>query len=188
MGKRVLLIDNEDSFTFNIWDYLSRAGANVEVIPFQSEALDSKWPDFDGLVLGPGPGNPELMPELQNFTLKVMQQKPILGICLGFQAIAYVQGAEIKKGDPHHGKTDQVKIVKQSVIFKDIPETFSIVRYHSLVVKNLKLPLVPTLLAENGELMGFEHETKKIWGLQFHPEAHLSEHGISLFKNWIEQI
>ncbi len=188
MAKRILLVDNDDSFTLNIRDYLCMTGAEVTVSNFASVKESGKWMDYDAIVLGPGPGNPGSMPDLLDFTIAVIARKPLLGICLGFQAIALTYGAKIVKKEPKHGKTDIVIMVRRSTLFSDIPDRFRVVRYHSLQVENLPRPLLPNLLTEKGELMGFEHESMKISGFQFHPEAHLSEYGLQLLKNWIKII
>jgi anthranilate/para-aminobenzoate synthase component II len=125
------------------------------------------------------------MPTLQALIEKWYRQKPILGICLGFQAIAYFFGGKIDKGMPHHGKVERVKQMHPNQLFHQCPEEFNVVRYHSLLVSSLGKPLVPTLFAKNGELMAFEHESLPISGLQFHPEAHLSEFGLQIFANWL---
>lgn len=184
MGKKILLVDNEDSFTLNIRDYLRQTGVQVSVLPFGQAYMRDDWKNYDALVLGPGPGNPEYMPDLLEFTRMAMVQMPVLGICLGFQAIAFALGARISRKEPRHGKTDSVKIVRRGRLFRDIPDNFTVVRYHSLVVEDLQKPLISNLMTEKGELMGFEHDSLNICGFQFHPEAHLSEYGLQLLKNW----
>jgi anthranilate synthase/aminodeoxychorismate synthase-like glutamine amidotransferase len=188
MSKKILLVDNEDSFTLNIRDYLWMTGAKVNVSHFASVRKTGAWHNYDALVLGPGPGNPGFMPDLLDFTNSVISRKPLLGICLGFQAIAVVHGVKIVKKEPKHGKIDFVNLVRRSTLFMDIPDRFRVVRYHSLQVEDLAPPLLPNLLTERGELMGFEHENLKISGFQFHPEAHLSEFGMQLLKNWIKML
>ena len=181
----ILLIDNFDSFTYNIWDYLSRVGANVEV----KRRNEISVPDiarYDGIVISPGPGNPKELPDLMNLVEATVNQKPTLGICLGFQAIAYHFGSEILEGEPMHGKISNIQVTVRGNLLKGLPDQMQVVRYHSLTVNNLKAPLVNLAITKNQEVMAFEHQTLPVAGLQYHPEAYLSQYGPEVFRNWLD--
>lgn len=184
---RILLVDNFDSFTYNIFDYLCRLGADVKVC-CRSEALESSdLNEYDGLVISPGPGNPESMPDLKKVLDMVLGKMPVLGICLGHQAIAHFYGAAIIKARPMHGKISLVESLQDSVLLAGIPSAFRVVRYHSLVVSDLPSELLPLLVSRDDHcLMAFVHRNLPVMGIQFHPEAHLTEFGLPLLKNWLD--
>lgn len=183
---KIALIDNRDSFSYTIVDYLLQLGTDIRLIHLDEITSHKSWIDqADGIVLGPGPGHPAELPMLQLLLKEYILAKPILGICLGFQAICLHFGAEIKKGQPIHGKISEVKKIGASHLFQGLPETFQVVRYHSLCVENVQKPLRLTLLTKEGVSMGIEHENWPIMGVQFHPEAHLSEHGLQILNNWL---
>ena len=182
----ILLIDNYDSFTYNICDYLRRLGAKVKVTE-RAACSPSDFSSADGLVFSPGPGNPTKLPDLQSLIREAVFAKPVLGICLGHQAIAAEFGADIVKGEPKHGKLSRVyrKNGEQALV-NGLPSDFQVVRYHSLQVKNLPEPLIPLLETAEGELMAFCHLHYPVAGIQFHPEAWLTEFGTELLKNWLD--
>lgn len=182
---RILLIDNFDSFTYNVWDYLSRSGAEVKV-KRRNEVSVSEIFHYQGVVISPGPGNPKEIPELMNLVESAVTQKPTLGICLGFQAIAYHFGAEVQKGKPMHGKVSDVVVTHRGNLLKALPDTFQVVRYHSLIVTELKEPLIPLAVTDAKELMAFEHQNLPVAAVQFHPEAHLTQFGETIFRNWLD--
>jgi anthranilate synthase/aminodeoxychorismate synthase-like glutamine amidotransferase len=185
--KKVLLIDNFDSFTYNITDYLRRLGAIVTV----KERPMCSMEDFlqsDAVLISPGPGNPQQMPDLMSIVKTVVGLRPVLGICLGHQALAHHFGSDIVKSVPRHGKCSKVQKIHDSVLLLDLPVQFSVVRYHSLVVSNLAECLNPILITSDWILMAFEHKELPVWGVQFHPEAHLTEFGLQLLRNWLENL
>ncbi|BDD03099.1 anthranilate synthase component II [Aureibacter tunicatorum] len=182
----ILLVDNFDSFTYNLVDYFARLGEKclVRRNDVSLEELDKL--DFDKIVLSPGPGKPEdagnLMKVIDAYHLKY----PMLGICLGHQALASYFGGNIKKAlRPMHGKVSNVKNF-QIGVFKGLPEQFDVVRYHSLVVDNLPDMLEKTALVDTGEIMGLRHVELPLEGVQFHPEAILTENGLKILHNWIQ--
>lgn len=190
MGKisdcRLLLVDNFDSFTYNIYDYLSRIGADVKVKTLE-EVKSEDWEEADGIVISPGPGNPVELPRLRNLVSEFLRKdKPLLGICLGHQVLALHFGARIEKFTPMHGKVSLVQKLHDSPLLAGIPDDFRVVRYHSLVVNNLPDCLIALVAAQDGCLMAFEHATMPVMGIQFHPEAHLSEFGLKLLQNWLD--
>jgi len=141
---------------------------------------------FSGIVLSPGPGNPKDQQLLLSIIEKYWMLKPILGICLGHQAIGYFFGSEIIKMDkPMHGKISLIKVVCRDPVFENTNDEFNIVRYHSLILG--KLPPMLKVLAEskNGEIMALSHTVYPIYGFQFHPEAILSENGEKIIQNWL---
>ena len=182
--KKILLIDNHDSFTYNIWDHLSILGAQVFVIRIE-KVIPSHINHYDGIVLSPGPGNPANLPELEAIVRYIIPHFPVLGICLGFQALALEFGFEVEKGIPTHGKCCLVEKMEEGRLTQNLPPSFEVVRYHSLVVKKLNPPLIPLLQTKSGEIMAFEHESLPIAGIQYHPEAHLTAFGFEILKNWL---
>ena len=184
MNRKILLVDNFDSFTFNVKDYLEQCGATVTVIT-RPDVKIADYELYDGIVFSPGPGNPATMPELCELVQYAMISKPTFGICLGFQAIAFCLGGSIRKGSPHHGKLSRVRKVQDGELIKGLPDFFEVVRYHSLIVADLVLPLKILLETEEQEIMAFEHISLPVCGVQFHPEAYLSEGGLTFFRNWL---
>jgi anthranilate synthase component 2 len=180
----ILLVDNLDSFTFNIVEYLEILGAEVKVVRV-NDIVESHFHGINGVVISPGPGNPQNLPILMKVISDVLDRLPVLGICLGFQAIALKFGADIEKGNPYHGKISKVRMINEGRLNQNLPHDFEVVRYHSLIVKELKDPLIPLLETNTGELMAFEHKSKPIMGVQFHPEAYLTQFGFDLLKNWL---
>ena len=178
-----MLIDNYDSFTYNLRDYLLQLGKEVEV-KRNDEPLDSFHANYEGVVLSPGPETPEKAHNLLGL-IDFYQNHPLLGVCLGHQAIASFFGSKvIKAKQAVHGKVREVQH-NADVLFRKIPQKFNAVRYHSLVVEHCDYPLVVTSISPENEVMSFRHQDKLIFGLQFHPESILTEHGLQLLKNWL---
>lgn len=182
----ILLLDNYDSFTYNLYDYLRQAGAQCVVVRNDSPELLAFSPeDFDGVVLSPGPKRPEdagLMPDL----IRAWHERlPMLGICLGHQALGCFFGSKVVLADvPMHGKTSTVRH-KGHPLFAGVPEQFSAMRYHSLVVQGpLEAPLHCIASTDDGAVMALAHERLPLLGVQFHPESVLTEHGHRLIANW----
>lgn len=185
---KVLLLDNYDSFTYNLYDYLLQAGAECQVVRNDALALDAfEQLAFDAIVLSPGPGRPAeaglLLPLLERWQARV----PILGICLGHQALGEFFGARLVLAPvPRHGKTSVVRHDGQHALFAGIPLEFNAMRYHSLLLESLEgSPLRPLAHTESGEIMALVHDSLPLAGVQFHPESILTEHGLILLKNWL---
>ena len=184
----MLLIDNYDSFTWNIVQYLRMA--EVEPIVIKNDEMDLKEIeklDFSSIILSPGPSNPDNAGVCVPLIEKYYKTKKILGICLGMQCIAQVFGGKIVKDEnPFHGKVSKIFFKAKSPLFAGIPDGFSATRYHSLIAaKNtLKPPLKITAETENGILMAIEHEKFPLYGVQFHPEAILTEFGHEIIENF----
>ena len=186
----LLLIDNYDSFTYNLFHYLSEVGADVQVHrndALSAEAAIAMKPQ--GIVLSPGPCSPsEAGICLDVIKLAAQTGVPLLGVCLGHQAIGQSFGGNvIRAPQPVHGKTDDI-IHKGVGLFKNISSPVKATRYHSLIVERSSLPAELTVTAENrdGLIMGLQHKTLPIYGAQFHPESIVSEHGHTMFKNFVE--
>jgi anthranilate synthase component 2 len=183
----ILLIDNFDSFTFTIADYLQVAHQNVRVLP-RTRVDHNELEEADGIVLSPGPGNPGQMTDLLNLIKQMPASKPVLGICLGFQALGILSGASLTSGLPVHGKIATVIRQKStSWLLENLPESFSVVRYHSLRFNHCPAGWDPVLSTEDGILMAMEKEDRPWAGVQFHPEAYLTEHGMTLIQNWLKK-
>lgn len=184
----MILIDNYDSFTYNIVEYFKILGQDIKV--FKNDEItinDLKQMDFKAIILSPGPSNPDNAGITKDIISNFYKVKPILGVCLGFQAIAQSFGADIiESGTPTHGKTSKIFYVPQEALFKGIKQGFTATRYHSLIVDNIKPPIIPIAHTEDNTLMAIKIENYPVYGVQFHPEAILTKQGIDIFKNFIE--
>lgn len=181
----ILIIDNYDSFTYNLVDYFEQLGTEVLVKRNDVSMKLLEELHFEALVLSPGPEDPlkanNLMPIVENYLGKI----PILGICLGHQAIALSIGSDLVKAErPMHGMLSGIE-VKEGILFKNLPNEFEVVRYHSLLIEQLSPDLRPTAFTVKGELMAFESEKLMVCGLQFHPEAILTQYGLDMLRNWL---
>lgn len=183
-----LLIDNYDSFTFNLYHYLEELGAKVEVV--RNDAIgvgDVLARRPEGIVISPGPGRPEEAGMIEELIGAAAGHIPILGICLGHQAIGHVFGGEVVRApEIMHGKTSAIRH-KGSGLFAGLPSPFTATRYHSLIVARDSLPdcLEITAETDDGLIMGLAHRRYAIHGVQFHPESIASEHGHDLLRNFI---
>jgi anthranilate synthase component 2 len=141
--------------------------------------------DFDGLILSPGPGRPRQAGNLMGILQRYVGQIPILGVCLGHQAIGEFFGARLVKNEiPTHGKVHQVKKSIPHFLTESLPNRFAVTRYHSLVLKDLPQQLEMILETDSGEIMAIAHVDLPILGIQYHPEAHLTDYGLELVKAW----
>ena len=185
----ILLIDNYDSFTYNLYQYLSLLENGVAVARNDSIGVgDIERMDPELIVLSPGPGGPASAGLCVKAVHVFQGRIPILGVCLGMQAIAVSQGASvIKARKPMHGKTGPI-MHEGSGLFQGMPNPIMATRYHSLVVERHSLPdtLVVDAESEDGEIMALSHRMHPIWGVQFHPEALLTEHGMELLSNAVK--
>ncbi|MFQ0997190.1 anthranilate synthase component II [Gilliamella sp. CG25] len=188
----IILIDNYDSFTFNIYDYLCRAKAKVKVIKNNEMTIDQlKKLNFSKIVLSPGPGSPSNAGITLSVLAEFNRSCPIFGICLGHQAIAQYFGYEIVKSpQPMHGKLDNINHDGQG-IFTGIDNPLTVVRYHSLMVRDNLLPtsspLIVTARNKQGLIMGLRHKYLPIESVQFHPEAIKTDCGLQIIKNFVHQ-
>lgn len=185
--KHILVIDNYDSFTYNLVHYLEDLDCKVTVKRNDQLSLDEAK-DYDKILLSPGPGIPDEAGLLKDIISTYANKKSILGVCLGMQAIGEVFGGSLINLDTvYHGVATKINItVDDEPIFKDLPRNISVGRYHSWVV-NKQLPeiLEATSFDKNGELMSLRHKIYDIKGVQFHPESVLTPDGKQLLKNWV---
>jgi len=188
---KILLVDNYDSFTYNLVHLIQQLGEKYEVSVRRNDEISiEEVAAYDRILLSPGPGLPAdaglMLPIIQTYADK----KPILGICLGHQAIGQVFGAELLNLPAvfHGVATPITKTAISSPLFKNLPEIFSVGRYHSWVLspENFPKELHITALDEAGNIMAFQHAQYKIQAVQFHPESVLTAHGESMMKNWLE--
>ncbi|CAN5361623.1 aminodeoxychorismate/anthranilate synthase component II [soil metagenome] len=184
----LLMIDNYDSFTFNIVQYLGELGQDVRVIRNDELTVDQIAAlDPERIVLSPGPCTPSEAGVCIDVLRELGGKLPILGVCLGHQAIGEAFGGDVIRAQAlMHGKTSPIEHEGKGV-FKDLPAPFTAVRYHSLAIKRDTLPdcLEVTAWTADGEIMGVRHRELAIEGVQFHPESILSEHGHQLLGNWL---
>ena len=187
---RLLMIDNYDSFTFNLVQYFAELGAQVEVFrndEITLEGVAARQPER--LVISPGPCSPAeagiSVAAIRHFA----GQLPILGVCLGHQSIGAAFGGKIVRAQQlMHGKTSEITTTQQGV-FAGLPEQFTVNRYHSLAIEKSSCPadLVTTAWTDDGEIMGVRHRELPIEGVQFHPESILTEHGHAMLRNFLAQ-
>jgi len=185
------MIDNYDSFTYNIVQYCKELGADLKVIRNDEMSIDEiKALNPEKIILSPGPSTPNEA----GVTLDVIQEfgdnTPIFGICLGHQSIAQAYGADIVRAkNMMHGKTSQVKINKTTPIFEELPNEFRATRYHSLTVDKNTLPNIVQVTShslDDDEIMSIQIKDKPIFGVQFHPESIMSEHGREMLDNFLK--
>jgi anthranilate synthase/aminodeoxychorismate synthase-like glutamine amidotransferase len=183
----ITLIDNYDSFTYNLKDYVCQLGVECKVIK-NDEIDDDLLEKSDAIILSPGPQRPENAGDLMLVINKYYKIKPILGICLGHQAIGMHFGAELVKAlQPKHGKVSLIRHI-ESDIFENIGNPMQVMRYHSLILKNLPDCIKVISFTDENELMAFKHRSLPLWGVQFHPESILTPSGLNLLKNWLSLI
>jgi anthranilate synthase component 2 len=187
--KKILVIDNYDSFVYNLVHYLEEFDVEVNVVRNKNVDLDS-INDYDKILLSPGPGIPDEAGELKNVIMEYYKTKPILGVCLGQQAIMEVFGGTLENLDQvYHGIATTIKvIVEDEPLYKDLPKKLEVGRYHSWVV-NQTLPevLEATSIDENGHIMSLRHKDYDVRAVQYHPESVLTPEGKKIIKNWIEK-
>lgn len=185
---KILIIDNYDSFTYNLVHYLEELNCEVTVYRNDEFELD-EINSFQNIVLSPGAGIPANAGLLLDVIKKYSISKNILGICLGQQAIAEAFGGNlINLQKPFHGVATPINVVvDDELLFKNLPKTFNVGRYHSWVVNAIDFPedLEITSIAENGEIMSVRHRNYNVKGVQFHPESILTTHGKTILQNWV---
>ncbi len=185
---KILLIDNYDSFTYNLYHYLSALKTKVEV--HRNDKINSSEiikKRFDRIVISPGPGNPNQSGNCLKIVREIHNKIPILGVCLGHQIIAQVFGSKIIQAKKlMHGKTSRI-ISRKSGILKNLPKSFEATRYHSLIIdkKTLSKDLEITAETKDGLIMGVKHKKHNVHGVQFHPESIKTKLGIKILKNFI---
>lgn len=181
----ILVIDNFDSFTYNLVDYFERLGVNCQVYRNDVSIDVITQQDYSAVVISPGPETPEQAGNVMEILSYYEKKLPILGICLGHQAIGQFYGATLTKAiKPMHGKVSSVATIEDP-IFSNLSSEIDVVRYHSLVLANLPDSLVSLSETKEGEIMVIKHKKLPIYGIQFHPESILTERGLDLLNNWL---
>ncbi|MBD1152769.1 aminodeoxychorismate/anthranilate synthase component II [Pelagibacterales bacterium SAG-MED22] len=185
---KVLLIDNYDSFTFNLYHYISSLGVKVDVVRNDKiTAKDIKKNKYNKIVISPGPGSPSQSGNCINILKSLHKEIPFLGVCLGHQIIGQVFGSRIIQAKKlMHGKISKIKSKKIGIL-KNLPIIFEATRYHSLIIdkKTLSDSLEITAETEDGLIMGVQHKVYNIHGVQFHPESIKTKLGIKILKNFV---
>jgi anthranilate synthase/aminodeoxychorismate synthase-like glutamine amidotransferase len=182
----ILLLDNYDSFTYNLSDYFARLGVQCRVV-----RNDVPWQEiightYKGIVLSPGPGTPQEAGRLMQVIDYYHNKLPMLGICLGHQAIGQYFGASLHKAiKPMHGKISEIQLMPD-LLHEQLPAQIEVVRYHSLVLKELPECLVATSFTKDAEVMSLAHRTLPVRGIQYHPEAALTRDGLRILNNWVK--
>lgn len=188
--KKILVIDNYDSFTYNLVHYIENLTGTRPAVFRNDEIKLDEIEAYDKILLSPGPGIPGEAGICLDLIRRYSSAKSILGVCLGHQAIGEAFGATlINLRDVYHGLSTQVIVLdNQDLLFKNIPVTFNAGRYHSWVISNNDLPdcLKVTCIDSNQMIMAVRHREYDVYGVQFHPESVLTEHGIDIIRNWIE--
>jgi anthranilate synthase component 2 len=184
-----LVIDNYDSFTWNLVHLIGEQGPELEVVRNDRISVDEiARRDFEGIVLSPGPCTPSEAGVCLETILRLGAEVPIFGVCLGHQAIGQAYGGRVIRA-PYlmHGKVSRI-LHDGLGVFRDLPEGFTATRYHSLIVERDRLPnaLTPVAFSEDGLIMGAMHAEHPVHGVQFHPESIASEHGAQLIRNFLE--
>ncbi|MEE2901884.1 MAG: aminodeoxychorismate/anthranilate synthase component II [Myxococcota bacterium] len=187
----LLIIDNYDSFTFNLYQYFGELGVDAKVVRNNEISLeDVRRLAPKKIVISPGPGHPA-KPEYFGVCAEVISQlspqTPVLGICLGHQGLAHVFGGQVVRAQRvMHGKTSQI-IHKGDQLFAHVPSPFEAMRYHSLIVKRASLPSCLEIIAEtnDGLIMGLKHKQHPLWGIQFHPESIGTQFGLQILRNFL---
>lgn len=187
--KKIVIIDNYDSFTYNLSHLVKELGAEVTVLrndQFEMDMLER----FDKIILSPGPGIPSEAGLLLNVIKEYAGKKPILGVCLGHQAIGECFGAKLTNlSEVYHGVATPINITKDDKLFEDLPKQIEVGRYHSWVVSQEDLPnsLEVTSVSEEGFIMSLRHKEYDIRGIQFHPESVLTPVGKKIIENWLKR-
>ncbi|MEL6781597.1 MAG: aminodeoxychorismate/anthranilate synthase component II [Pseudomonadota bacterium] len=186
----ILVVDNYDSFTWNLVHYLEEIGARTQVIRNDAMGADEALAlKPDGVVLSPGPCTPNEAGICVDIVRGAPEDLPILGVCLGHQSIGAACGGEVITAKAiRHGKVSQIRH-EGGPLFEGLPDRYDVVRYHSLSVASPSLPdaLIADAFTDDGEIMAMHHVSRPVFGVQFHPESILTEHGHALLKNFLKQ-
>jgi anthranilate synthase component 2 len=181
----LLLLDNFDSFTYNLVDYFGQLGVEAKVVRNNVPLQEILPLPIKAVVLSPGPGTPQAAGSLFDVIHHYHDKVPMLGICLGHQALGEFFGARLEKGiRPMHGKLSEISC-EPDPIFEGLPLKMPVVRYHSLVLHHTPEAIIPLAHTEEGELMAFRHRSLPLYALQFHPEAALTTYGLQMLRNWL---
>jgi len=186
MKNKVLVIDNYDSFTYNLVHYMEDFDFDVTVVRNDEFSMDFVE-NFDKILISPGPGIPDEAGQTKELIKRFYSKKSIMGVCLGHQAIGEVFGGKLKNLDNvFHGVATEIEIISEDKLFNGIPKKIKVGRYHSWVVEKLNKNLEVLAHDVDGNIMALRHKDHKVWGVQFHPESILTEFGKDILKNWLE--
>ena len=187
---KILLLDNYDSFTYNIVHVIKKLGyTDIDVIRNDKITLE-EVAKYDKIILSPGPGIPSEAGIMEDLIRRYGQEKSILGVCLGHQAIGEVYGAKLENlSNVYHGIATKIKVIAKDKIYENLPEEFEVGRYHSWVVKNENLPedIIVTSIDDDNNIMGLRHKSYDVYGVQFHPESILTPLGEELLNNFLSK-
>jgi anthranilate synthase component 2 len=189
---KILLVDHEDSFVYNLYQALGRGGAEVKCVRYTTPPLAARRYNPDGIVLSPGPGHPsdrKVTGLARSLLGTLAHERPTLGVCLGHQLIGeYFGGRVVASGRPVHGETTAIRHTDDP-LFAGVPSPFEAARYHSLVIDPESLPPELTVTARSGgTIMGIRHRTWPIHGVQFHPESYLTRYGERIVRNFLTEV
>ncbi|MDQ2086792.1 aminodeoxychorismate/anthranilate synthase component II [Herbivorax sp. ANBcel31] len=190
MKNNILIIDNYDSFTYNLYQYIGEISPHIEVYrndKITVEEIRKKNPTH--IIISPGPGFPKDAGISIELVKELGEHIPMMGVCLGHQAIAEAFGGKVVHAkELMHGKASEIEIIKECSIFKSLPSKLKVGRYHSLTVEKDTIPdsLKVTARTEDGEVMGLKHESYPVFGIQFHPESILTPYGRAILKNFLK--
>ncbi|MCY7419604.1 MAG: aminodeoxychorismate/anthranilate synthase component II [Chloroflexi bacterium] len=190
VGRLIVLVDNYDSFTYNLYQYLLMLGAEVDVVRNDEISVDAiAAMDPDGIVISPGPSRPEHAGISVELITRLGPTVPLLGVCLGHQAMGLVYGGDVIRVEPVHGKRSAVSHAGQGV-FAGLPSPLDAGRYHSLAISRETLPAVleVTAWAADGLVMGVKHREYPVEGIQFHPESILTDDGAQMLSTWLASV
>ncbi|MBV7388210.1 anthranilate synthase component II [Pasteurellaceae bacterium TAE3-ERU1] len=188
MVASVLLVDNHDSFSYNLVDLLKRLPLDALHVCKTEDLSAQAMDQFSHILISPGPDVPRAYPQLYDFLAHFHTQKVILGVCLGHQTLCDFFGARLYNlSAVRHGQVGQLRTLAPSPLFKNLPQSFKIGLYHSWAIARESLPpaLVPIACDQHDVLMAAQHRTLPLFGVQFHPESFISEHGQQLLHNWL---
>ena len=189
-GRHIVLVDNYDSFTYNLYQYLLMLGAAVDVVRNDEITVDAiAAMDPDGIVISPGPSRPENAGISVELITRLGPTVPLLGVCLGHQAMGLVYGGDVIRVEPVHGKRSAVSHAGQGV-FAGLPSPLDAGRYHSMAIARDTLPAVleVTAWSADGLVMGVRHRTYPVEGIQFHPESILTDDGAQMLSTWLASV
>ncbi|MFN8237624.1 MAG: aminodeoxychorismate/anthranilate synthase component II [Chitinophagales bacterium] len=183
--NKILVLDNYDSFTYNLVHYIESFHVKCDV--FRNDKISLQEVDeYDKILLSPGPGIPEEAGILVDLIKQYASVKSILGVCLGHQAIGQVFGAELYNvGRVIHGKSKNTKVIADDVLFDGMDSNFESGRYHSWAIRHVVSPLIVTAVDDDGVVMAIKHESFNVHGVQFHPESVMTPQGIKIIENWL---
>ncbi|WP_150539126.1 anthranilate synthase component II [Actinobacillus vicugnae] len=184
----LLIIDNHDSFTFNLVDLFRKIGVSPNVVLVEKLVLDDVE-HFSHILISPGPDVPNAYPQTFEMLQRFYQTKSILGVCLGHQTLCEFFGGELYNLNAvRHGQQRPLKQLTDNILFQDLPESFNIGLYHSWAISQKSLentPLIATATCDQNVLMAFKHQHLPIYGVQFHPESFITEYGEKMLRNWL---